>query len=235
VKLRSLAALAVATLAVSASGVAHAATAGEAAKPAHEVLVDAQTAFQQAKSVSFQGTIVNDKGDRTTVNLVAGHGAGGGSLFLNGSKFDIVFVGSDVYFKGTADGWTALTGQNVAGTLFGDRWIKSTTANADFAGMAKLADMDQIGASMFSPSGTLTKGAVTQFKNQAAIPLADDGAEPGTLYVAAKGKPYPLGLARTTGQPGQLTFSKFNTAKIPHPPTSSVDFDKLQAATASAS
>jgi hypothetical protein len=230
VKSRALAGLAAAVVfAFSMPGVAGAAVTGEAAKPAEQILADAKAAFQQAKSVTIQGTI-NTEEERLTLNLVAAHGAGGGSVFLNGAQFDIVVAGANVYFKGGAAAWTKLTGQAQLGSLLDQRWIKSTSANPDFAAMAKLADIDQIGPAMLSQSGTLAKGAAARFQGTAAIPLTDDGDEPGTLYVAAKGAPYPLALVKTVGNPGQVTFRKFNTSKVPSPPTKAIDFDQLQAA-----
>jgi hypothetical protein len=209
--------------------VVRAAHTGEAAKSPAEILRDATTAMTSAPVVLVTGT-VQSKDGRTSLKIASGHGTGGGVMFLDGQEFDIVVAAPNVYVKGTAAAWATVSGNPAAGAVLGGRWVQSTTDDKDFSGLASLADLSGLSQSMLTVSGTLTKGPVTDFQGRKAIPLHDDGAEPGTLYVAATGTPYPLGLVRTTGEPGQVVFSHYGKAKIPAPPAQFVSLSQLQSA-----
>jgi hypothetical protein len=193
----------------------------ESGKSADEIATDAVAALQSAKSVAMRGSVGSDDG-RITLNVVSGHGQGGGVMFINGARFDLVFHAPDVYLKADKAAWIKLTGEDAAGAMFGGRWMKSSTSDENFGSLAKLLDLDQFTQSLSTPSGPITKGATTRYQGKPAIPLIEADDDPSTAYIAAKGTPYLLGVVSTTGD-GEIVFSKYNTAKIPRPPSSAID------------
>ena len=214
----ALVALSVAVTAVLMAGVA---TAKEADKSADEIAADAATALQLAKSVALRGSISTGDG-RITLNLVCGHGQGGGVMFINGARFDFVLRAPDVYIKGDRDAWIELTGQSSIADLVADRWMKQSASDGSVASLANLLDLDQMAQSFIESDNPITKGTATRFRGMPAISLNDNGDDPGTLYVAAKGAPRPLAIVSTAGK-GEILFSKYNSAKIPTPPVNAVD------------
>jgi hypothetical protein len=112
------------------------------------------------------------------------------------------------------------------------RWLKTTTANQDFADLTNLLDISKL-ASALTPSGALTKGAPTTFNKVAVVPLHDTGAKGGTLYVAATGKPYMIAVRGGGTEPGTVTFSQYGTAKVPSPPAGAINLSQLQQSAAS--
>jgi hypothetical protein len=200
---------------------------GTPEKSVEEILADSTAALQSASSVLMTGTATTD-GRRVSINLVAGHGQGGGSMFIDGVRFRLVLAGTDVYLRTAVENWAKFTGYAGAGEVIGDRWVKVTTANENFRTLAQLLDIDQLAVLSLTPTGVTSKGAVERFRGKPAVPIHDDDPnEPGTLYVAAKGAPYPLAIVSTAGK-GQTVFSKFNKAKVPQPPTDFFDMTELQ-------
>jgi hypothetical protein len=201
----------------------------EVAKAPSEILADATMAMTSAPVLLVQGTVQTDSG-RVSLKIASGHGSGGGTVFLDGAQLDLVVASPNVYLRGTADSWTKLSGNPTAAALLGEKWVQSTTADQDFAAIAALTDTSGL-ASMLTVSGTLTKGRVTKFQGHKAIPLHDDGgSSPGTLYVAATGTPYPLGVVSDAAQAGRVVFSRYGKARIPAPPAQSVSMSQLLAA-----
>ncbi len=76
----------------------------------------------------------------------------------------------------------------------------------------------------------MARGATTSFHGAPAIPLRDQGAKDGALYVAATGRPYILGLVTGGQDSGTILFSDWNTAKVPAAPSGAINIDALEAA-----
>lgn len=209
---------------------AAAASGNEAAKDASDILADARAATAGARTVRIAGEIHTDGRD-ITLDIVSGHGTGGGTIAVDGATFDIVVRPPDVYMKGGARTWRKLTGSKVAAQLFADRWLKTASTNPDFESFAKLVDVEKLTAAL-EGSGPIDKGRTTTYKGVAAIPLVDgDGS--GVLYVAARGKPYIVGIVDKKGR-GALRFTDYGTAKVPKVPKRSVDLSQLTPTTTSA-
>ena len=111
-----------------------------------------------------------------------------------------------------------VTGNDAAATLLAGKWIQGTTADENLAGLASLADISKMSESLLKPDGTVTKGPVTVYQGKKAIPLHDDGANPSTLYIAATGPPYPLGVVKDDTAAGAVRFSKYGKVHPPTPP-----------------
>ena len=199
---------------------------GEATKSAETILADAKAATKASASVAISGTAI-DKGKRFSFNIVSSRGgAGGGTITSGGATFTIVVSPPKVYLKADKASWNKLSGSPAAGQLFADKWFQTTTANRDFRSFAGLVDSTKL-TQRITANDSLTKGAVTTFHGRKAVPLRD-GTD-GTLYVAATGTPYILGLVGTGAQRGsQILFSDYGSAKVPSAPTNVISLSQLQ-------
>ena len=204
---------------------------GEASKDVATILTDAQAATAGASTVRISGSI-DDDGTRISLNVVAGHGEGGGVLFQQGNRFQVIVRGPDLYLKAPAATWAALsTGEDasvgeLAAQIFGGKWVRMSTANDEFGDMANLFEI----TTFVQDAGDLssvTKRPVTNFHGARAIPLHND-VEGGTVYVAATGPPYLLGMTGTGTSSGSIVFSQYGSAKVPPVPAHSVDLSALQ-------
>lgn len=200
---------------------------GEAAKSATTVLADAKHATEKSHSVHVFGAITQ-QGSTTSFNIKIGHNEGGGTVSQGGVSFDIVLHRTKVYLKAGKATWTKLANATAAALLAG-RWIQTTTANKDYVDLAKLMDIDNL-TNQLTPSGKLIKKRTTAYHGQSAIPLFDSGPGGGTLYVAARGTPYVLGITGTKSTPGSLRFTGYNATKIPPAPKNSINLNALEAA-----
>lgn len=203
---------------------------GEAAKSPDTILADAVAATSGASTARIAGSVVNN-GQRITLDIVSDHGTeGGGTMISGGAKFNIVVAAPSVYLKADAKTWTKVAGDKAAGQLFADKWLQTSADNPQFESFTKLVDLDALTEQITKRPGTVTKGKVTSFHGQQAIPLrSGTGSSAGTLYVAATGKPYVLGLVGTSKtNKGELRFSNYDTAKVPPAPTDAIDLSQLE-------
>lgn len=221
---RSLGAVvATAVVAAAAGGCGGASDNGESAKPAPTVLADAKAASAAAGSVHLSGSL-HQGGHSLALDEVAGSGGGGGTVTEGGATLRVVVRGSTIYLFGDEASWAALTSPAVAKVVAG-RWLRTTTANQSFASLAELFSVSALVRS-FTPSGQLARGATTTFAGQRAVPLLDRGSDGGTMYVAATGKPYILGLSGAGAQ-GHITFDRYGASSLPAPPATSTDLSSL--------
>ena len=198
---------------------------GEATKTPTTILADAKAATGASTAVAISGTVVNG-GKRTSLNIVSAHGAGGGTITTGGATINVVVSPPNVYLKADKASWAKLTGSAAAGQLFAGKWLQTTTADQNFGSLAGLLDTTTLTQSI-TAAGTVTKGAVTTFRGRKAVPLK--GGNNGTLYVAATGSPYILGLVGTGPKKGsQVLFTQYGTAKVPSAPSNSVSLSQLQ-------
>lgn len=199
---------------------------GEAGKPAMTILADAKKATDKARTAHVVGKF-NEGGTTTTIDIRIGHGQGGGSVSQGGVSFDIILHKPKVYLKAGKATWTKLS-NSAAAQILANRWLQTTTANKDFSDLAKLMDLGTL-TNQLTPSGSLIKKGTTTYRGQKAIPLFDSGPGGGTLYVAAQGTPYILGLAPKRASQGSVRFSGYNTTKIPPAPKNSINLNALEA------
>lgn len=216
---------AVAGVAAMSLGACGSSSNGEASKPATQVLADAKQATANAASVHVAGGI-SQGGDRVQLNLDVGHGNGGGMVSQSGQSFQIVLKGSAVYLKAPAATLSKLAGPSAAQLLAG-KWLQTTTANPDFTDLVSLLDVSKL-VSALSSHGTLVRGSATTFHGASAVPLTDNGGNKGTLFVAATGKPYILGVTGGGAKKGTIIFDQYGSAQAPPAPANAINLDKLQ-------
>jgi hypothetical protein len=209
----------------AAAGARDSTSNGEAAKSATRILADAKAATNGTSTVTISGTIITG-GHRLSLDIVSGHGAGGGTIGKDDVTFHIVVTPPNIYLMSKAATWTKITGSRAAGQLFAGKWIQTTTANEDFADFSRLVDISALTGTM-TASGAVSKGAITTFRGKPAVPLEDNGSkDPGTMFVAAVGRPYILGIVSADGK-SHLLFSQYGSAKPPTTPKHSISLAEL--------
>ena len=199
---------------------------GEASKPVKQIGQDAEAAMKGLKSFHISGSMT-DSGQTIGLDLVVENsGPGGGRMTIDGSSFQLVVNGSKIYFKGDQSFWQKAGGVNasVAG-LLANKWVTGVPSSSDLQSLAQLTNVNSFVSGLASGSDstpTGTKGSVTTFDGQSALPIRSSD---GTAYVATTGRPYLLGFKG--GSQGSLTFDEFNSAPAPAVPASAVDFGNL--------
>ncbi|WP_285738263.1 hypothetical protein [Kitasatospora phosalacinea] len=203
--------------------------------PADQVLQQAVQALKGAGAVRTVGA-VSSQGARIDLDLrldTAGHCTG--TLGQSGvGSFQVVEAGPDLWVKPDQEFWRTHGGEALS-QLVGDRYLKTTSDNPDFAEIGELCDLTGLADQLGTGKTGLAKGAPTTVQGRPALTLtADSGTGTGTLYVATTGSPVPLKLERDSGT---VEFSDFGTP-VPSAtpgPEQSLDLDQLQSPGPSAS
>jgi hypothetical protein len=200
---------------------------GVASKSATEIVAATRAAAETASSVHVSGSIVSG-GSPITLNLdlLAGRG-GRGQLSENGAGFELIQTGGTVYIKGSPAFYRRIGGSAAAQLLQG-RWLKAPTTSSDFASIASLTDLRRLIDSTLASHGTLRKEAPKTVNGQEAVGVTDV-TRGGTLYVATKGKPYPVAIAKGGSGGGKVNFERWNEKVTITPPAGAIDISQLRA------
>jgi hypothetical protein len=197
---------------------------GESSKSASQIVTDAKNAMESLNSFHLAGD-VNQSGQTIKFDLVLTQTVGGGTMSLGSSQFQIVDDGTNGYIMGDANFWSQVGGANSStAQLLSGKWIFGFSGQ-DLQQLAQLANSKNLLDSLTSSeTSNSTKGPVTQYLGQDAIPLK--GKDGSIGYVAATGPAYILGVKGPSGQ-GEVVFDQFNTATPPQVPTNAVNFNNL--------
>jgi hypothetical protein len=194
---------------------------GEASKSARQIISDASKATGSASSVqvSGKGTVSSTA---VQVDVVDGPGRGGGTITVSSEGIQVVLDGKQFYLKTTPGVIQGLTGSQATAAQDANKWLQTSSTNASVAQLLPLLDITKLATTSFVFSSLPTKQPVTTFHGQSAVPVVDPkGGE--TVYVAATGKPYILGIKGPASNGGStLVFSDYDHATIPGPPPGAV-------------
>jgi hypothetical protein len=194
---------------------------GEAGKSAKQIVADAGKAAKAASSVRMTGSIPGPKGSLSVDLQVAKPSSATGTINLEGTKVRIVRIGSTVYVNGDRAFWTKLLGPGAA-KRFAGHWLKTSASQPNFAGFARLTDINQFFKGAVQSHGALEKKGTTTYKGQQVIAIVDAG-NGGTFYVAAKGQPYPVAILAGSGSSkGAIQFTDWNAKVSAVAPTGAV-------------
>ncbi|MFJ1754592.1 hypothetical protein [Kitasatospora sp. NPDC088134] len=202
---------------------------------APEALQRAVRALKDAGAVRAVGT-VSGGGSQISMDLrMDTVGSCTGTLTQSGTgSFQVVKSGQQLWVKPDLAFWQS-HGGSAAAELVGDRYLKTTADNADFAEIGDLCNLGTLADQIGTGKTDLAKGAPTTVQGRPALTLTNSASTgTGTLYVASTGSPVPLRLEKATGT---VDFSDFGTP-VPTAtpgPAQSLDLDQLQSPAASAS
>src|SRR5437588_8379961 len=108
----------------------------------------------------------------------------------------------------------------------GDRRVVRGPATGQLASVAALADLQNLFNELLSNHGALAKGATSTVEGQKVVAVKDTRG--GTLYVATKGKPYPIEVSKPGPQGGRVIFDRYDEAVSLSAPANSIDISKLR-------
>jgi hypothetical protein len=205
---------------------------GVAKLTASEILAKAKEALQAAKSVHLTGT---SKQGTETFELdlrISQSGSAIGTIKVNGDAASLIRIGDALYFKADTGFYTKNGAPAAAAALLAGKYLKTTVDNKDFAEFKQFTDMKNLAATFLTPDGTAEKVAGKPIRGQETVGLQDtvDGKNTGRLYIATKGKAYPLAVEPPPEETGKFELIDYDadvTASAP-PTDQVVDFALLQ-------
>jgi hypothetical protein len=199
---------------------------GVASKSADQIVAASKAAADAAHSAHVSGSVVSN-GSPITLDLDIGEAGGRGHLALSGLGFELIQTGGTVYIKGSAAFYRRIGGAAAAQLLQG-RWLKAPTSTPEFASIASLTDLHRLVDATLSGHGTLSKTGTTTVTGVPVVGITDQ-SKGGTLYVATRGKPYPVQIAKSGGGGGSVSFDRWNEPVSLSPPPNAIDITQLRA------
>jgi hypothetical protein len=201
---------------------------GLATKSANQVVADASKAASEASSFHMSGQI-HSTGKLIGVDLSLARGKGAtGTVTVGGTKVDLVLIGKSGYMRAGSDFWKKYASQ--AGgfsQLFADKWIKFPGKSAALGSLTGPLSSRQLFKSLTSSHGKLENQGETTYNGQSVVAIHDT-TKKATLYVAATGTPYPVGLVKTAGQnAGTVAFDHWNEPVTLTAPEGALDFSHM--------
>jgi hypothetical protein len=238
--------------AAAGSGDGNAQDNGLADKSPREILTAAVGALRGAKSVHFEGKESVEKKPTSVKADLEQPSKIRVSFDENGAAASLIAVSGSLYIKANETFWRKQHAAK-AGKLLADRWFKAPGTSASFRDLTKGLDFGTLSRCLNKDHGTIAGGGTDSVDGQPAVVIVDKGDRPGTspgkLWVATRGKPYPLkvlttGKQRSGGKrdpecdsedspdrPGdQITFSKWDEPAGIAAPPNAVDFNRNSAA-----
>jgi hypothetical protein len=203
---------------------------GEAAKPANQVVADASKAASDASSFHMSGQI-HSSGKLIGVDLSLLRGKGmTGTVTVGGAKVDLVLIGNDGYMRASSNFWKQYGSQAGGLTqMLADKWIKFPGKGAQLGSLTGPLSARSLFKSLTSSHGKLENKGETTYKGQSVVAIHDI-TKNSTLYVAATGAPYPVGLVKTGGRDaGTVAFDHWNEPPTLTAPKGALDFSHLGA------
>ncbi|MFJ4679879.1 MULTISPECIES: hypothetical protein [unclassified Kitasatospora] len=206
---------------------------GVAGLPADQALQRAVQGLRDAGAVRTAGTL-STQGARIRVDLrLNAAGDCTGTLGQLGvGSFEVVKAGPQLWVRPDQEFWQTHGGSAMSDRV-GDRYLRTTSDNPDFAEITELCDLTALADRLGSAGSGVTRGEPATVQGRPALALSG-GSGTGTLYVATTGAPVPLELEQDTGK---VEFSEFGTP-VPSAtpgPDQSLDLDQLESPAASPS
>jgi hypothetical protein len=202
-----------------------------AAKTPSQLLAASVAAARSASTVRIVAAGIPSGGQTIALDLEITAGKGGeGWISLGSDKISIVVVRPYMYFKANAAFW-----QTYAGTaspsvaqLFANHWVKVAPSNKDLAGLADLTDLDAFITGIANGHGALVAGGTKTIAGRRAIGVRDTSKSGGgTLWIAAKGTPFPLQLTQAGGS-ASIEFEDWNAPVHVKAPAGALDFSHVK-------
>ncbi|HSV66194.1 MAG TPA: hypothetical protein VLJ59_09860 [Mycobacteriales bacterium] len=191
---------------------------------AEQILDRAKQALVAAGSVRVRGGL-SSGATALGFDVQMSTTTGAGTVRMPQGTFQAIVTETETYLKADPRFWSATLGPAAATKLAG-RWLRPKVDNQSLKSIAALFRLREFGDGVLSPSGSLTKGKIKLINGQPAIAVSDstgpaDGR--GTLWIATRGRPYPLRLDGGTNISQGLMFSDFGQpVRVTAPPAAEV-------------
>lgn len=186
--------------ATGCAGDPDAGTNGVGKLPAGTIEKRARTAADAADTVRLSGTVIS-KGRTYTLDMRLRGNGGLGEVTSDGSTFELLRVGDDLYLKAGA----GFYGDQV-GAKLKNKYVKVPAGDPTYDQFSGFTDKEVLLEGLFVLHGELAVGDHRSVGGVRTIAVTADGGNGGTIDVSLEGKPYPLRYERAGGA-GTLTMA----------------------------
>lgn len=163
----------------------------EAAKPAAQVLADAQAAATAAGTVHVQGT-VPAQGESVPVDLSVGPQGATGTGSFAGTTVQLIRTGDSIYVRGAEKVLGRFLGPAAEAKAAG-HWVQVPVTLPQLSQLAGLTDYRVLVPQLLLAGPGLKKDGTRTVRGRKVVVLSGLGASgKATLLVAATGTPYPV-------------------------------------------
>ena len=181
---------------------------GVAAMEPDAIVEKAKAALTEAKSFRVKGNVREDSQSFGVDFKIRGADVIG-AMTIGKAKVEVVRVGKQQFIRPNHAFWKMSAGSakqaETIMTVLNGRWVKVSAKDKNFTELFSVTDVDKL----LDPDGKVVKGEIQTVDGKQAIALKDSGSEPGTLFVATEGEPYPLRIDGPTPADGGIRFSDF--------------------------
>lgn len=175
---------------------------------AEQIQSKTRAAAESAGALRLSGNVVTS-GRTYGLDMRLNSGGGTGSVTAEGTTFQLLRIGKELYLKAGADFWTQADGKgddsDAADKLDG-KYVKVPSGDPAYRKFSGFTDKDVLLDGLLTLHGSLETDGHHEQAGTRTIRITGDKGDGGTLDVSLEGQPYPLRLARAGGA-GTLTFS----------------------------
>jgi len=175
---------------------------------AEQIQSKTRAAAESAGALRLSGNVVTS-GRTYKLDMRLNSEGGSGSVTAEGTTFQLLRIGEELYLKADAGFWTQADGKGesdaAAGKLDG-KYVKVPSGDPAYKKFSGFTDKDVLLDGLLTLHGSLDTDGHHEQAGTRTIRITGDKGDGGTLDVSLEGQPYPLRLARAGGA-GTLTFS----------------------------
>ena len=176
--------------------------------PADQIQSKTRAAAESADALRLSGNVVTS-GRTYKLDMRLNSDGGSGSVTAEGTTFQLLRVGEELYLKADAGFWTQADGKgesDAAADKLDGKYVKVPSGDPAYKKFSGFTDKDVLLDGLLTLHGSLDTDGHHEQAGTRTIRITGDKGDGGTLDVSLEGQPYPLRLARAGGA-GTLTFS----------------------------
>ncbi|MGC9535755.1 hypothetical protein [Streptomyces sp. UG1] len=178
---------------------------------AAEIQRKTRTAARSADAVRLSGNVVTS-GRTYKLDMRLKSDGATGSVTAQGSTFQLLRIGEQLYLKADAGFWSDAGNDGKADAAAVDKlngkYVKVPQADPAYKKFSGFTDKDVLLDGLLTLHGSLATDGHHEQEGTRTIRITGDKGSGGTLDVSLEGDPYPLRLTRAGGA-GTLTFSSW--------------------------
>lgn len=176
---------------------------------AAEIQRKTRTAADSAEAVRLSGNVVTS-GRTYKLDMRLKSDGATGSVTAQGSTFQLLRIGEQLYLKADAGFWSDAGGDGKADAAAVDKldgkYVKVPQGDPSYKKFSGFTEKGVLLDGLLTLHGSLAKDGHHEQAGTRIIRITGDAGSGGTLDVSLEGTPYPLRLTRAGGA-GTLTFS----------------------------
>jgi hypothetical protein len=189
---------------------------------AKQLVAAAAKALASANSVRISGTISESSGPEGVDVVIYGNRDLKGSLILDGDLVQITVVNGTDYYKASSAYWQKSGAPEKIAKQLAPDWL--STPNSSSSGLGDSLQLGYVSSQLASNTDFKIVGR-EKVDGQSAVGVSSSNG--GVLWIAASGKPYPISETKKGNGGGTLSFSGWNTFKLPTAPKGAIAMSSL--------